>query len=116
MRARTLPLILAGLALSANAQQAPQPDVAIIAVVHARELQFELVPKTNVTFTDPRNANVWTTDRENLPKEVQPHVLYRDIGIRLTITSTLPDIEKIVDEALATPEPKPKLSTKRRRK
>ena len=102
MRARTVALLL-GFALSANAQQ--QPDVAIIAVVHAKELKFEIVPETNVKFSDPRNINVWVTDRENLPKQVEPNVIYRDIGIRLTITSTLPDIEKIVDEALASPAP-----------
>ena len=117
---------MAAFALSANAQEQqqqppPQPDVMIIAVVHAKELKFERVPETNVTFTDPRNINVWVTDRENLPKQVQPNVIYRDIGIRLTITSSLPDIEKIVDEALATPaapepKPKPKPATKRPKK
>jgi hypothetical protein len=35
-------------------------------------------------------AVVSRTDRVNLPDPVQPHVTYRDIGIRLTITSTLP--------------------------
>lgn len=92
------------LALAAAAQTAPptQPDVAILATVHARELRFDQVPEVKVTFPD-NNVHVSKTDRTNLPDQVQPHVIYRDIGIRLTITSTLPDIEKIVDEALAPP-------------
>jgi hypothetical protein len=80
-----------------------QPDIAILATVRAKELRFSAVPNVTVTFADQaRNATVWTTDRENLPDRVQPNVTYRDIGIRLTITSTLPNIEQILDEALGT--------------
>ena len=79
-----------------------EPDVALLATVHAKQLQFDVVPDVKVTFPDQaKNQTVWHSDRTNLPQQVQPHVIYRDIGIRLTITSTLPDIEKIVDEALA---------------
>lgn len=84
-----------------------QPDVAILATVHAKELRFTEVPQVSVTFPgQENNQTVWHTDRENLPSPVQPYVIYRDIGIRLTISSTLPNIEQIVDEALA-PEPAP---------
>jgi hypothetical protein len=80
-----------------------EPDIAIFATVRADHLLFEEVPKVTVTFPgDPRNQNVWKSDRENLPEQVQPRVLYRNIGIHLTITSTLPDIEQILDEALGT--------------
>jgi hypothetical protein len=81
---------------------AAEPDVAITAYVTARELVFEQVPNVTVTFRgSAENINVWKSDRTNLPDKVQPNVIYRDIGIRLTITSTLPNIEQIVDEALA---------------
>ena len=83
---------------AAFAQQSPAPDVAIFATVHANELRFTEVP--DVTFTNPQNQNVWKSDRTNLPDRVQPYVTYRDIGIRLTITSTLPNIEQILNEAL----------------
>jgi hypothetical protein len=81
------------------AQPAPTPDVAILANVRARELRFETVPNVNVTFRGT-GPTVWKSDRTNLPDPVQPHVTYRDIGIRLTITSTLPNIEEILDDAL----------------
>jgi hypothetical protein len=109
-------LALAALvALPAQTQE--QPDVAIFATVHAKELRFTEVPEVKVTFpTDPQNKNVWNTEREHLPTPVQPYVTYRDIGIRLTITSTLPDIEKILDDALAPPPPAaPKKRSKSRR-
>ena len=62
--------------------------------------------RPSVTVTVKGNVNgvpavtVSKTDRHNLPETVEPHVTYRDIGIRLTITSTLPDIEQILDEVL----------------
>ena len=89
---------------------AEEPDIAIFANVRARELRFEQVPNVRIVVTGSVNGKeaitVSKTDRTNLPETVQPYVTYRDIGIRLTITSTLPDIEQILDEALA-PEPAP---------
>lgn len=76
-------------------------DLAITARVTARELRFEKVPNTKVEFPGkPRRDTVWQTERENLPDEVRPGVTYRDIGIRLRITSVFADIDRIVAEAL----------------
>jgi hypothetical protein len=91
-------------AATANEQRAQRPDVEIVASVQARELRFERVPSVDVTVTSFINgvagATVDESRRRNLPDQVQPNVTYRDIGIILTITSTLPDIERILDEAL----------------
>ena len=79
-------------------------DVAIVANVRAKELRFTQTPEVRVTLRCEVNgaacATVSKTDRRNLPEKVQPNVTYRDIGIRLTITSTLPNIEQILDEVL----------------
>ncbi len=76
-------------------------DLAITARVTARELRFEKTPNTKVEFTgQPRRETLWKTERENLPEQVQPGVTYRDIGIRLRITSVFADIDRIVAEAL----------------
>ena len=80
-------------ALSSSVHDA-HATVGIFATVRARELRFEQVPNVRIT------ATASNTERTNLPDQVQPYVTYRDIGIRLTITSTLPDIEQILDEAL----------------
>jgi hypothetical protein len=76
-------------------------DLSITANVTARELLFEVVPNPKVEFTgQPRRDTVWEAERTNLPAQVQPGVTYRDIGIRLKITSVFADIERIVAEAL----------------
>lgn len=89
---------------TASASSAASPDdadLAITANVTARELRFEEVPNPTVEFTGtPERLTVWEADRENLPRPVQPGVTYRDIGIRLRITSRFADIERIVAEAL----------------
>ena len=80
---------------------ATEPDLSITARVTARELRFDVVPNPTVEFTgQPRRETVWEADRDNLPRPVQPGVTYRDIGIRLRITSVFADIERIVAEAL----------------
>ena len=76
-------------------------DVAITARVKARSLKFDVVPNPSVEFPgQPARDTVWEAERENLPTPVQPGVTYRDIGIRLKITSRFTDIDRIVAEAL----------------
>ena len=76
-------------------------DIAITAHVRARSLKFDVVPNPTVTFFgQPARDTVWEAQRENLPTPVEPGVTYRDIGIRLKITSVFRDIDRIVAEAL----------------
>jgi len=60
------------------------PDIELTADVRARELRFEEVPETDVH--PPAQ-----TDRENLPRKVQPGVTYRNPRVRLRIASALVD-------------------------
>jgi hypothetical protein len=61
-----------------------RPDVELTAAVKARWLRFEKVPETEVRFPGyPEDEWVSGTERENLPREVQEDVTYRDIRIRL---------------------------------
>ncbi|HEV2802961.1 MAG TPA: hypothetical protein VGW12_21020 [Pyrinomonadaceae bacterium] len=86
---------------SASPNTTAEPDLSITGSVTARELQFEVVPTPKVEFPGrPRRDTVWEAERTNLPPQVQPGVTYRDIGIRLKITSVFADIERIVAEAL----------------
>ena len=80
---------------------AADADLSITARVTARELRFEKVPNPTVEFTGrPQRETVWEAERENLPAQVRPGETYRDIGIKLRITSVFADIERIVAEAL----------------
>jgi hypothetical protein len=76
-------------------------DISITAHVKARSLKFETVPNPTVEFPgQPARDTVWEAQRENLPTPVEPGVTYRNIGIRLKITSVFRDIDRIVAEAL----------------
>lgn len=81
-------------------------DVVITATVRAKELKVEIVPTPKVEFPGtPRRQNVWEADRENLPAQIQPGVVYRDIGVRLRIYTRFAEIQRIVLEAIDEPLP-----------
>jgi hypothetical protein len=80
---------------------AENADISITAHVRARSLKFDTVPNPTVEFPgQPARDTVWEAQRENLPTPVEPGVTYRNIGIRLKITSVFRDIDRIVAEAL----------------
>jgi hypothetical protein len=76
-------------------------DISITAHVRARSVKFDAVPNPTVEFPgQPARDTVWDAVRENLPTPVEPGVTYRNVGIRLKITSVFRDIDRIVAEAL----------------
>jgi hypothetical protein len=76
-------------------------DLSITANVTARELRFDVVPNPKVEFPGSHERKTaWEAERQNLPQSVEPGVTYRNIGIRLKITSVFADIDRIVSEAL----------------
>ena len=78
-----------------------EADIAIIADIRADSLLFEAVPNPKVEFPgNQKLKTAWEALRDNLPTPVQPGVTYRNIGIRLKITSAFADIDRIVSEAL----------------
>jgi hypothetical protein len=81
-------------------------DIVITATIRAKELKIEIVPTPKVEFPGSgERQTVWEADRENLPAEVQPGAVYRDIGIRLRIYSRFSQIQKIVLEAIDETNP-----------
>lgn len=69
-------------------------DIEFTADVKARELRFEEVSDTEVRFTThPERESASGTDRENLPDEVEPGVIYRNPTVRLRIATALADRE-----------------------
>ena len=72
-----------------------KPDIELTANVKARELRFEEVPETEVRFPGrPERESASETDRENLPEEVEPGVIYRDPRVRLRIATALAAAEE----------------------
>ena len=71
-----------------------RPDVELTAEVKSRWLRFEKVPETEIRFPGyPEDQSVSGTERENLPREVEEDVTYRDSRIRLRSAGSLVDDE-----------------------
>lgn len=65
-------------------------DIEILANVKTRELRFEEKPETEVRFSgSSERESVSGTERENLPRPVEPGVTYRDARVRLRIASAI---------------------------
>jgi len=76
-------------------------DVLILANITAKELRFDIVPNTRVDFPGTKTrTNIWVTQRQNLPEQVQPGVTYHDVGLQLRISTRFADIEQILRDAL----------------
>ena len=59
------------------------PDVDVTTRVRAEELRFRIVPKVKLRFTgEPGVRSRSSTERDNLPDQVEPEVTYRGIEVR----------------------------------
>ena len=70
-------------------------DISFTASVTAREVRYQAVPKTRVRFTgNPARRTDSRTTRQNIPKNVQPGVTYRNVGLRVRVHSAFEEIER----------------------
>lgn len=76
------------------------PELELVATVRAKALRFDEVPKVDVVFrgNGPRHTT-WKTERVNLPVHPEPGVTYRDVAVRLTITSTIDELSDLLAQA-----------------
>jgi hypothetical protein len=60
-------------------RSADRPDIELGAAVKAKRLRFDRVPDT-----EARRRGAWRSgsERKNLPPEVKPGVIYRDVEVR----------------------------------
>ena len=73
-----------------NRNTSNRPEIEFTADVRARELHFEKVPNPEVHFPGPTECESdWRSERENLPKEVQRGVVYRNARVRLLIANEM---------------------------
>jgi hypothetical protein len=83
-----------------------RPDVELTAEVKSRWLRFENVPETAITFPGyPEDQSVSGTERENLPREVEEDVTYRDSRIRLRSAGLLGDVPNPGEDGKRNREP-----------
>ena len=73
-----------------NRNTSNRPEIEFTADVRARELHFEKVPNPEVRFPGPaERESDWSSERENLPKEVREGVVYRNARVRLLIANEM---------------------------
>jgi hypothetical protein len=73
-----------------------EPDISLTVNVHIKEMKFERVPKVDVKFSGrPLRDTVWKIET-NLPKEIQPGVVYRDVEVRLILRTTFEEARGLV--------------------
>ena len=79
-------------------------DIEIGAVARAKRLRFRRRPETRVEFGgSPEPESDSHTERENLPEEVEPGVVYRDVRVRWTAGARIADadVERLEEEIAA---------------
>ncbi len=77
-----------------------EPRVDLVVTFSARSLVFDEVPRVRMAFggPGPRRA-VWKVERTNLPARVERGVEYRDVKVRLTLSSTVDEFEALIEDA-----------------
>ncbi|HET8540451.1 MAG TPA: hypothetical protein VFL83_11325 [Anaeromyxobacter sp.] len=76
------------------------PELELVATVRAKALKFDVVPRTQVVFQGTgKRKTVWKTERVNLPMRPEPGVVYRDVAVRLTVTSNVEELGALLREA-----------------
>jgi hypothetical protein len=75
------------------------PELELVAVVRAKSLRFEQVPRVDVKFRGPTHRTVWKTERVNLPIHPEPGVVYHDVAVRLTISSSIDELGELISQA-----------------
>jgi hypothetical protein len=76
------------------------PELELVATVHAKALTFQDVPKVNVVFKgNGKRRTVWKTERVNLPAHPEPGVTYKDVQVKLTVTSDIDELASLLNEA-----------------
>jgi hypothetical protein len=77
-----------------------EPRVDLVVTFAARSLVFDEVPRIRMAFggSEPRRA-VWKVERTNLPARVERGVEYRDVKVKLTLSSTVDEFEALIEDA-----------------
>ena len=85
-------------------REPPPADVEIGATAQARRLVFRRTPETRVEFEgEPGGESDSHTERENLPDEVEPGKVYRDVKVQWVAGARIDDaeVQRLVDELAA---------------
>jgi hypothetical protein len=84
----------------AQAPTAKGPELELVALVRAKAIRFDEVPHIDVKFKGSgKRRTTWRTERVNLPMHPEPGVVYRDVAVRLTVTTTVDELGDLLAQA-----------------
>ncbi|GAO03877.1 hypothetical protein [Anaeromyxobacter sp. PSR-1] len=87
-------------ALDPAAGAADPAAVELGATVRLRQVTFEERPRIRVTLAGGAPARAWwKVERTNLPAEVEPGVVYRDVVLKLTLGGSADAVQALLDDA-----------------
>ncbi len=90
----------AGVPSEAGEPEPSGPELELVATVRANALRFDEVPEVDLVLHGTgRRRTVWKVERVNLPRHPQPGVVYRDVQVRLTISSDLDALTSLLRQA-----------------
>jgi hypothetical protein len=76
------------------------PELELVALVRAKAIKFDDVPHIDVKFKGSgKRRTTWRTERVNLPMHPEPGVVYRDVAVRLTVTTTVDELGDLLAQA-----------------
>ncbi|HET9594332.1 MAG TPA: hypothetical protein VFP65_02060 [Anaeromyxobacteraceae bacterium] len=76
------------------------PELELVATVRAKAIRFDEVPHIDVKFKGTgKRRTTWRTERVNLPMHPDPGVTYRDVAVRLIVTSTAEELGDLLAQA-----------------
>ncbi|ABC83518.1 hypothetical protein [Anaeromyxobacter dehalogenans] len=87
-------------ALDPAAGAADPAAVELGATVRLRQVTFEERPRIRVTLAGSAPARAWwKVERTNLPAQVEPGVVYRDVVLKLTLGGPADAVQALLDDA-----------------
>ncbi|HEX9402010.1 MAG TPA: hypothetical protein VF912_18010 [Anaeromyxobacter sp.] len=90
----------AGRGSAAASPPATDPEIELVATVRAKALRFDEVPKVDVVLRGGgKRKAVWRTERVNLPMHPEAGVIYRDVELRISISSDVDELMAMLREA-----------------
>jgi hypothetical protein len=76
------------------------PELELVATIRAKAIKFDEVPHIDVQFKGTgKRRTTWRTERVNLPMHPDPGVTYRDVAVRLIVTSTAEELGDLLAQA-----------------
>jgi hypothetical protein len=78
----------------------PRPEIELVTTVRARSLRLDAIPRLDGVLRGAAGRRTsWRAERLNLPARPEPGVVYRDVEVRLTLSTDVDGLAAMLREA-----------------